>query len=161
MINKEKVIEIGSAICLLEPYFIKYKTEQIGIVIPLNRRNELEWWELAFVHKNVLTPAYPIKYSNQTQVLLSYFFEEFFDILLEEVATSIDFYQPNDLTIIDIRYKNVYIYKYILSIEDQSAHSIFRSIYLLKEWLKTKNLPISDINYLASLKREKDMNFTS
>lgn len=155
MINQERMIEIGSAICLLEPIFLSYTSlDKVTIVIDGNSRGKT-WWALAYsltLNSNYYYEVNPINYLNETHVLLSYFYEEF---LYSDVHSKKcqEFIRDN----FKLQNNWLHVYKYSFEL-GSSAHHKFRAITTLRNWLEEKNLPKSDIDYLVNLKRIQSLN---
>lgn len=148
MINQEKMIQIGSAICLLEPIFIKsLPIKKISVVVP-NHKNR--WWHLGYTLSTYFIYIDPVLYLNQTHVLLSYFYEEFFqsNFDIEKIESCPNFYLQG------IKF---FVCQYEFTLNN-TAHQKFRAIGTLRSWLEEKNLPKSDIDYLVNLKRIQSLN---
>jgi hypothetical protein len=148
--NQEEMIEIGSAICLLEPIFLsKPNLDKLTIVIDAGYKGKA-WWEIGYSLKSkplYFYPVAPINYLNETHVLLSYFYEEF-------LYTDIHSKECKEFLVANFKIHSDWLYSCNSYFEfDRSAHSKVKAVRTLTNWLNKKNLPKSDIDYLVNLKR--------
>lgn len=161
--TNNQIAQIGSAICKLEPYFLR--CDILSASVGISKKHKDPWWSLVVEFAPLLkelTPFFhvlsPISFSDETQVLLALFYEEFFgvDIDSKECRLFMDqeFIEFKDAT----GNKTILAYKEPFSVVANSGHDLNDALRILLKWLNPKGLPQEKLKYLVSPSRIRNAN---